>query len=209
MKISYAVTTHNEHKEISELIPFILEHKDFEDELVIIDDHSDYKTWRVFDEYIHDKDNNIRFFERALYNDFAAHKNFMTEQCAGDYIFNIDADEMPHENLIKNVKSLIEMNPRVDLYWVPRVNTVEGLTDEHASAWGWKVNDKGWVNWPDPQQRLYRNSKDIQWVRPVHERLVGADVETGLPAEEEWALYHHKKIEKQVEQNQKYARILS
>ena len=104
----------------------------------------------------------------------------MTEQCAGDYIFNIDADEMPHENLIKNVKSLIEMNPRVDLYWVPRVNTVEGLTDEHASAWGWKVNDKGWVNWPDPQQRLYRNSKDIQWVRPVHERLVGADVETGL-----------------------------
>ena len=209
MKISYAVTTHNEHKEISVLIPFILEHKDFEDELVIIDDHSDYKTWRVFDEYIHDKDNNIRFFERALYNDFAKHKNFMTEQCAGDYIFNIDADEMPHENLIKNVKSLIEMNPRVDLYWVPRVNTVEGLTDEHASAWGWKVNDKGWVNWPDPQQRLYRNSKDIQWVRPVHERLVGADVETGLPAEEEWALYHHKKIEKQVEQNQKYARILS
>ena len=209
MKISYAVTTHNEHKEISELIPFILEHKDFEDELVIIDDHSDYKTWRVFDEYIHDKDNNIRFFERALYNDFAKHKNFVTEQCAGDYIFNIDADEMPHENLIKNVKSLIEMNPRVDLYWVPRVNTVEGLTDEHASAWGWKVNDKGWVNWPDPQQRLYRNSKDIQWVRPVHERLVGADVETGLPAEEEWALYHHKKIEKQVEQNQKYARILS
>ena len=209
MKISYAVTTHNEHKEISVLIPFILEHKDFEDELVIIDDHSDYKTWRVFDEYIHDKDNNIRFFERALYNDFAKHKNFMTEQCAGDYIFNIDADEMPHENLIKNVKSLIEMNPRVDLYWVPRVNTVEGLTDEHASAWGWKVNDKGWVNWPDPQQRLYRNSKDIQWGRPVHERLVGADVETGLPAEEEWALYHHKKIEKQVEQNQKYARILS
>ena len=209
MKISYAVTTHNEHKEISELIPFILEHKDFEDELVIIDDHSDYKTWRVFDEYIHDKDNNIRFFERALYNDFAKHKNFMTEQCAGDYIFNIDADEMPHENLIKNVNSLIEMKPRVDLYWVPRVNTVEGLTDEHASAWGWKVNDKGWVNWPDPQQRLYRNSKDIQWVRPVHERLVGADVENGLPAEEEWALYHHKKIEKQVEQNQKYARILS
>ena len=119
MKISYAVTTHNEHKEISELIPFILEHKDFEDELVIIDDHSDYKTWRVFDEYIHDKDNNIRFFERALYNDFAKHKNFMTEQCAGDYIFNIEqsideeifkAFEFAKLSKYPNKKDLIKFN---------------------------------------------------------------------------------------------------
>ena len=63
MKISYAVTTHNEHKEIKKLIPFILEHKDPEDELVIIDDHSDYKTWRIFDEYIHEPKHNIIFEE--------------------------------------------------------------------------------------------------------------------------------------------------
>ena len=207
MKISYAVTTHNEHKEISELIPFILEHKDFEDELVIIDDHSDYKTWRVFDEYIHDKDNNIRFFERALYNDFAKHKNFMTEQCAGDYIFNIDADEMPHKELIKNIKPILESNPTIDLYWVPRVNTVDGITQEHIDKWKWNVSEKGWVNFPDYQGRIWRNRPNIIWKNKVHEVLTGYKQHTYLPAEEKFSFYHPKDIKRQEKQNEFYNTI--
>ena len=208
MKISYAVTTHNEHKEISELIPFILEHKDPEDELVIIDDHSDYKTWHVFDEYIHDKKHNIVFEEHALYSDFAKHKNFMNSKCSGDWIVNIDADEKPSEFLIKNIKSLIEMNPEIELYWVPRINTVEGLTQEHVQKWRWNVNEKGWVNWPDPQQRIYKNVEHISWMKPVHERLVGAKKDAFLPFEEQWTISHHKKIEKQEKQNEHYDRIM-
>ncbi len=208
MKISYAVTTHNEHKEISKLIPFILDNKDSEDELVIIDDHSDYKTWRIFDEYIHEPKHNIIFEEHALYSDFSVHKNFMNSKCNGDWIVNIDADEIPNEFLMKNIKGLIEANPEVELYWVPRVNTVEGLTQEHINAWGWRVNEQGWVNWPDPQQRIYKNTEEIKWVRPVHERLVGAKKDAFLPLEEQWALYHHKDIEKQEKQNEKYAGIL-
>ena len=208
MKISYAVTTHNEHKEISKLIPFILDNKDPEDELVIIDDHSDYKTWRIFDEYIHEPKHNIIFEEHALYSDFSVHKNFMNSKCNGDWIVNIDADEIPNEFLMKNIKGLIEANPEVELYWVPRVNTVEGLTQEHINAWGWRVNEQGWVNWPDPQQRIYKNTEEIKWVRPVHERLVGAKKDAFLPLEEQWALYHHKDIEKQEKQNEKYAGIL-
>ena len=204
MKISYAVTTHNEHKEISELIPFILEHKDFEDELVIIDDHSDYKTWRVFDEYIHDKDNNIRFFERALYNDFAKHKNFMTEQCAGDYIFNIDADEIPHLNLMENLRTLLESNTDLDVLYVPRVNTVNGLTPEHVDKWGWSLNNKGWVNWPDWQMRIYRNSEDIRWKNKVHEVLTGHKTESHIPANDEYCIHHIKDIERQEKQNEFY-----
>ena len=208
MKISYAVTTHNEHKEISKLIPFILDNKDPEDELVIIDDHSDYKTWRIFDEYIHEPKHNIIFEEHALYSDFSVHKNFMNSKCNGDWIVNIDADEIPNEFLMKNIKGLIEANPEVELYWVPRVNTVEGLTQEHINAWGWRVNEQGWVNWPDPQQRIYKNTEEIKWVRPVHERLIGAKKDAFLPLEEQWALYHHKDIEKQEKQNEKYAGIL-
>ena len=208
MKISYAVTTHNEHKEISKLIPFILDNKDPEDELVIIDDHSDYKTWRIFDEYIHEPKHNIIFEEHALYSDFSVHKNFMNSKCNGDWIVNIDADEIPNEFLMKNIKGLIAANPEVELYWVPRVNTVEGLTQEHINAWGWRVNEQGWVNWPDPQQRIYKNTEEIKWVRPVHERLIGAKKDAFLPLEEQWALYHHKDIEKQEKQNEKYAGIL-
>lgn len=208
MKISYAVTTHNEHKEIEKLIPFILEHKDPEDELVIIDDGSDYKCWNIFDKYIHNQDLNIRFEEHTLHNDFSVHKNFMNKQCSGDWIVNIDADEIPSEFLMKNIKSLIATNPGVELYWIPRVNTVEGLTEAHCTKWGWQVNDKGWINWPDPQQRIYKNIEEIKWVRPVHERLIGAKQDAFLPATEDWSLYHHKHIEKQEKQNQKYAQIL-
>lgn len=208
MKISYAVTTHNEHKEIARLIPFLLNNMGMEDELVIIDDHSDYKTWRVFDTYIHNDAYNIKFFERALYNDFAAHKNFMNEQCTGDYIFNIDADEMPSEFLMKNIKELIKMNPEIELYWVPRINTVEGLTQEHVQKWRWRVNENGWVNWPDPQQRIYKNADHIKWTKPVHERLIGATKDAFLPHEEQWAITHSKKIEKQEKQNEHYDRIM-
>ena len=207
MKISYAVTTHNEAKELSALIPFLLNNMQLEDELVIVDDHSDYKTWRVFDTYIHNDSYNIKFVERALYSDFAAHKNFMNEQCTGDYIFNIDADEMPSEFLMKNIKTMLAQNPEIELYWVPRINTVEGLTQEHINAWGWRVDEKGWVNWPDPQQRVYKNSKDIKWQKPVHERLVGATKDAYLPFEEQWALKHHKQIEKQEKQNRLYGDI--
>ena len=208
MKISYAVTTHNEHKEIKKLIPFILEHKDPEDELVIIDDHSDYKTWRIFDEYIHDQWHHIKFVEHALYSDFSVHKNFMNKQCSGDWIVNIDADEIPNQFLMQNIKALISTNPEVELYWVPRVNTVEGLTDDHIKMWNWRVEENGWVNWPDPQQRIYKNADHIEWVRPVHERLVGAKKDAFLPYEEQWCLYHPKTIQKQESQNQKYAEIL-
>ena len=208
MKISYAVTTHNEYKEIEKLIPFILENKDSEDELVIIDDHSDYKTWRVFDEYIHEPKHNIKFIEHALYSDFSVHKNFMNDQCAGDWIVNIDDDEIPNKFLLQDIKALIESNPGVELYWVPRVNTVEGLTQEHIQKWGWRVDDNGWINWPDPQQRIYKNTEEIKWVRPVHERLVGATKDAFLPYEEQWCLYHPKTIQKQESQNEKYARIL-
>ena len=205
MKISYAVTTHNEWQEIDWLLSLLLDNKDDEDEIVIVDDYSDKMTQKVFDVYKDD----INFYEHALNNDFATHKNFMNDQCTGDWIFNIDADEMPHENLVENIKPLIEMNSAVELFWVPRINTVEGLTDEHCIKWGWRVNDKGWVNYPDPQQRIYKNSKRIKWSKPVHERLLGATKDTMLPYEEEWSFYHPKTIEKQENQNELYSGILN
>ena len=109
MKISYAVTTHQEHEEISRLIPFLLEHKDDEDELVIVDDYSDYKCWETFDKVIHRED--VTFVEHQLNNDFAVHKNFLNSQCTGDWIVNIDADEMPNKCLMENIKTVDRNKP--------------------------------------------------------------------------------------------------
>ena len=178
--------------------------EDDEDEIVIVDDYSDQFMKKVFDVYAYD----IKLYEHALDNNFAAHKNFMNDQCTGDWIFNIDADERPHENLIQNIKQLIAANPTVELFWVPRINLVDGITDEHIRLWNWSVNEHGWINYPDPQQRIYKNAKHIKWEKPVHERLVGAKVDTGLPQEEEWSYYHPKTIVKQEKQNEKYAEII-
>ena len=204
MKISYAITTHYEWQEVDWLLSLLLENKDDEDEIVIVDDYSDQFMKKVFDVYAYD----IKLYEHALDNNFAAHKNFMNDQCTGDWIFNIDADERPHENLIQNIKQLIAANPTVELFWVPRINLGDGITDEHIRLWNWRVNERGWINYPDPQQRIYKNAKHIKWEKPVHERLVGAKVDTGLPQEEEWSYYHPKTIVKQEKQNEKYAEII-
>ena len=82
----------------------------------------------------------------------------------GIFIFQIDADEVPNEYLITNMHDLLESNKDIDLF-LPRVNTVEGLTDEHIQKWGWKVNEKGWVNWPDYQWRIWKNKPEIKWIK--------------------------------------------
>ena len=95
-------------------------------------------------------------------------------------------------------------NPTIDLYWVPRVNTVEGITQEHINKWRWNVNEKGWVNWPDYQTRILQNSSKIKWGSKVHEVLLGHDTFASLPQKEEWCLYHPKHIDKQEFQNNFY-----
>ena len=206
MKISYSILTHNETDSLQKLLSFLIEHKDEEDEIVILDDYSDNETTKsILDTMtsIHE----IKFEQRRLLKDFAGQKNHLKNMCAGDYIFNLDADELPHKWLIKNIKEILQANPSVDLYWVPRVNTVEGLTQEHINKWGWQVNEKGWVNFPDYQGRIWKNRTSIRWEKPVHETLVGYKEYTYLPMEEQFAFYHPKDIDRQEKQNEFYGGI--
>ena len=206
MKISYSLLTHNETDSLLDLIHFIMEHKDEEDEIVILDDYSDNeKTKEILDSSVSIYE--IKFEQRHLLKDYAGQKNHLTRMCSGDYIINIDADELPNKWLMKNIKDILEANPSIDLYWVPRVNTVEGLTQDHIQQWGWNGNEKGWVNWPDYQGRIWRNRPNIMWKNKVHEVLTGYKEHTFLPAEEEFCFYHPKEIKRQEEQNKFYEGI--
>jgi len=206
MKISYSILTHNETDSLLKLLNFIVEHKDEEDEIVILDDYSDdEKTKEILDSMCSIYD--ITFEQRHLLKDYAGQKNYLNRMCSGDYILNIDADELPHKYLITNIKMILEVNPTIDLYWVPRVNTVNGLTQEHINKWGWQVNEKGWVNFPDYQGRIWRKRQNIRWEKPVHEVLVGHKEHTFLPQEEEFCFYHHKEIKRQEKQNKFYESI--
>ena len=203
MKISYAITVCNEEIELQRLVTFLLKHKELQDEIVITYDSNNGS--KSTEEYLK---NNIGFswhsFEFS--DNFSDLKNHTKSMCNGDYIFHLDADEIPHEVLMEQVHTVIEMNP-VDLIWVPRVNTVEGLTDELIQKWGWQVSDKGWVNFPDYQARIFKNHTDIKWVKPVHEIISGHKTYAHLPSHEELSLYHPKTIDRQIKQNQLYSAI--
>ena len=205
--ISFAITTHNEGHYIQQLLDQLIPHcEQTGDEIVVVDDNStDEYTLQILYNYA-DQD-KIKLHNHALNNDFANHKNYLNSLCQCDYIFQVDADEKFHENLLTYLHDIVYNNTNVDLFLIPRVNVVTGLTDDDVKRWGWVLNEKGWVVWPDYQTRLYRNSADIKWEGKVHERITGYKTHAPLPAEEEWALYHVKDISRQREQNDYYAKL--
>jgi hypothetical protein len=205
MRISYAVTVCDEREEIERLLTFLLKHIREEDEIVVLVDMTKNESTSDLLGYLHRLryDNKIRLYEDRFNNDFAEWKNRLSRICEGDYIFQIDADELPHAFLMENIHDILELND-IDVMRIPRVNTVEGLTDEHIQKWGWNVNENGWVNFPDYQWRIYRNSYDINWKNKVHEVLDGYKTMANFPPSEIFSLYHPKTIKRQEKQNSYY-----
>ena len=205
MKISYGITVHNEADELNRLLEILIHKTDKEDEIVICVDDEDDGVRVVLDSWSQQYGHNklIKVYQRKLDGDFAAQKNSVIENSSGDYIFHIDADEYPHETLLQQLKQILEMND-VDLVWIPRVNTIEGMTQEHIQKWNWRVTQKGWVNYPDYQARVFRKNDTIRWRRPLHEVITGCKTYAHLPPQEELSLYHPKTIEKQEHQNMFY-----
>ena len=209
MRISYAIPVCNEHAELEILLEFLIRHIDEEDEIVIQCDQGNttpdvYKVIYSFKFTPVGFKDPLKVIEFPLKGHFSNFKNNLKEHCTGDWIFQIDVDELPHESLITNLKSLLKLNPTTEMFLVPRVNTVEGLTQEHINQWRWNVNEKGWVNWPDYQTRIIQNNSKIKWQNKVHEQIVGISTKGALPMEEEWCLYHPKTIGRQEHQNNFY-----
>tara|TARA_B100000287_G_scaffold336237_1_gene321913 strand:+ start:199 stop:843 length:645 start_codon:yes stop_codon:yes gene_type:complete len=210
LKISYGITVHNEHEELNHLLELLVHETDVDDEIVIVQDGNDEKVEEVISswsqQYLDAKE--IYWWTHKLEGDFAKHKNFVIEKCSGDYIFHIDADEYPNVILLQQIKQVLEIN-QVDLIWVPRINTVDGITPEHMKHWGWKATEQGWINYPDFQSRIFRNREDIRWERPVHEQITGCKTYSHLPPHEQLSLYHPKTIHKQEQQNELYSAIIT
>jgi len=219
MKISYLVSCHNESRTLYNLLIRLFQVYDPLktdcDEIVILDDYSDdpgtQEVLKVASA------SGASLFKHALNANYGEHKNYGTLQCKGDYIFQIDGDELPSENIIgDNLKAIIEANPEVELIYVPRINDYRGVKEEHARTWGWRLTpspsceNRPIVNWPDYQGRIYKREPErIRWDRKLHEKIEGHKEYSFLPAEEEYALYHDKTIEKQLETNLRYNKVFS
>ena len=211
MKISYGITVYNEAEELKKLLNTLIDNIDLGiDEIIVCVDGNDDAVRFELDTFTqnHFDEINTKVYQRSLNKDFAAHKNSVIEKSSGDYIFHIDADEYPNKILIQQLKQIIEMND-ADLIWIPRVNTIEGMTGEHIQRWGWRVTENRWVNYPDYQARVFKNNDKIRWERPLHEVIRGYKTYAHLPPHEELSLYHPKTIEKQEKQNMFYNKNFS
>ena len=204
MKISYAITVCNEFVEIQKLISFLLENKRDEDEIIVL--YDSVNGDEEVESFLRAKSINLDFmwYNGVFNNHFANWKNTLKDLCNGDYIFQIDADELPSKELLDYLPTLFKSNPDNEVYLVPRINTVEGLTNEHINKWSWRVNEQGWINWPDYQWRIWINLPEIKWKNKVHEVLEGYNTYAALPAAPKFTLIHPKTISRQEKQNAYY-----
>ena len=205
MKISYAIPVCNEWMELEYLLNYLFKHKREQDEIVVQCDEGNTTSsvYQVLEEY----KEKLQIIEFPLNGDFASFKNNLKDNCTGDYIFQIDADEYPEEYLMSTIEWVIKENPKTDIFWVPRINKVEGLTEEHIRQWGWNVDPDRRVNFPDYQCRILKNVKRIKWKNKVHEVLTGHQTESHLPANDEFCIHHLKDIKRQESQNKLYSTL--
>lgn len=203
MKISYGILTHDEGEYIETLLSFLVNNKRPEDEIVVVDDFStDELTKSILEKY---KD-HITLHYREFDGD-ELQRNFLNSKCTGDYILQLDADELLTPTFIGILPEILELNKEVELFIMPRINTVEGLTDEYIKKWNWNVDDRGRINFPDWQLRLYKNSDSIKWKGLLHGKITGAKKYTFLDTQDMFCILHHKKLDRQIKQNDLYDKI--
>jgi hypothetical protein len=198
--ISLAITVCNEHQELETLLDYLQERALSPEYEIVVQIDQDNHTKEVVSVIL---DRGIKHWFYPLNKDFASYKNELTKHCLGEFIFQIDADEIPSLELLTMLPSILESNPEVDVYLVPRINTVSGITEEHILKWRWNVEDNR-INFPDYQWRIYKNIPSIKWTNKVHERLDGYKMFATLPPQYEFCLIHPKTIERQEKQNNFY-----
>ena len=200
--ISYCVTAWNEHEELDRLLTQLLKNKREEDEVIVqVDITVTEEVKNVVAKH------KLLLHVFPLNNDFATFKNHIKSLATKDYYFLIDADEYLTDTLMLNLGEVLELNPDIEILAVPRINTVEGLTQAHIDKWGWRVDENGWINYPDYQTRICKNIPEIYWSGKVHERLVGDASMYVMPLPEDFELIHPKDIKRQEKQNAFYDKI--
>lgn len=201
--ISYGITVNNEIREIKVLLDILLQLIDKNDEVIVLQDitNENKEVSKILDSY----GNRIKRISSRLNGDFASFKNNLIEAATKDYLFQIDADEYPKEKLIKDLKWFLFKNRKADCFLIPRVNIVNGITDEYLEKWNWKKNQNNYINFPDFQTRLFKLNKNICWQNKIHEVLINYTRKKELPTEnDDYCLVHIKEMERQKKQNAFY-----
>lgn len=201
MKISYQILCKNEDESLEKLINLLLNHVDLNDEINICRDllGENPKTKQILTKY--SKTERVNVYEREITHTIHNQKNWLATKANGDYLFYLDADELLDPAFLQNLKPILENNSNIDTYFLPRTNIVIGLTEEYRQSRGWNVDEKGRINWPDVQDRIFKNDGKIKYNEIPHGRLINFKEYATLPLEDVYAIYHEKTMGKQESDN--------
>ena len=196
--ITYAICVCNEHTELSDLLAFLVETKAPQDDINILVDAK--KCTDAVRHVLERFKRVITVHEKEFDGNFAEHRNYHASLCKGDYIFVLDADEIPQEALMKNIRQFTG-----DILYIPRINICPGYTQRFLEKHQFRTTNTGFINWPDYQGRYYKNNAGIEWSGGVHEKLTGGTTPPQLlSADPELALWHIKSVARQNGQKEFY-----
>ena len=199
--MDYVVLT-KDCPDVVKLLKYINDNKDKEDTLFILDDYSTPENVSLYKQYTN------KVYQHHLNLDFATHKNEMWTHCKSQYSFWIDADEMPQEFLMKNIKHILMETKLPDLVAVPRRNIIEGLMPIDALKYNWDVTDGNVIQWlrGDYQRRIIKNRRGLKWFGAVHETIIPKKEHNCITLAKEipFCLMHYKTIEQQHKSNDFY-----
>jgi glycosyltransferase involved in cell wall biosynthesis len=120
---------YNEATELEKLLISLIPYIGRNDEIIVLQDitNKDTTVSKLLQQY----KKKLIVIEKPLNNDFAAFKNVFLTVANGNYLFQIDADEIPNAFLIKNLKKIILTIGDCDCFMIPRINIVNESTSEH------------------------------------------------------------------------------
>jgi len=193
MKLTYTIQVCNESRELFSLLSLLTRIIDDEDYIDVTVDSNN--TTEKVDLVLKHFEDRITVYKRA-FDTFYKNCQFHIDMAKGDYVFHIDADELPQESLIKIIKNVIE-ETKSEIIVIPRINIHPDITEKDAKDFGFTLNEVGFINWPDFQTRIHKKCDHIHWTDEVHTNLVGSDKVLGIKALPSLALWHIKTMDKQ------------
>ena len=152
-KLSVVMAVYNEEENIGRCLESI---KDIADEIVVVDGNSTDKTVAIAKKY-----KAKVMFTKNSETHFHVQKNMAIDAAIGEWILQLDADEIVPPELAQEI--LLTINHErstIDGYWMNRKNW---FLSRFLTKGG---------QYPDPTLRLYRNGKGRLPARDVHEQAV-------------------------------------
>ncbi len=159
------------------------------DEVIVLDGGS------TDDTVVRLRSNQIRVQDRLFENDFAAQRNAVETFAHSDWVFHMDADEIPSLGLLSGLRSLVNGHDEAgfDCVGIPRLNFIGGVLQPGPGHRGL-----------DFQYRLKR--KGLPWVGRVHEEVHGR-TSVELQLVQGHFLIHDKAQERHAARNELYDAI--